>query len=95
MGPCVESRTTGWRPGCECGGDPVPCTVLDPFSGAGTTGLVASRHGRRFIGVEIKPSYFEIAKRRIQDELARFPLLETSTRPEQKALGLEASDGNG
>lgn len=41
-------------------------TVLDPFMGAGTTGIAAIREGRRFIGVEIDPEAFDIACRRIR-----------------------------
>lgn len=39
--------------------------VLDPFMGSGTTGKMALQNGRRFIGIEIDPGYFEIAKKRI------------------------------
>ena len=42
-------------------------TVLDPFMGSGTTGVACARLGRRFIGVEIEPRYFDIACRRIED----------------------------
>ena len=56
----------GWRPACECdAGDPVPCTVLDPFSGAGTVALVAAQLGRRAIGIEAKAEYNEMARVRI------------------------------
>lgn len=41
--------------------------VLDPFMGSGTTGVACMNLGRRFIGVEIEPRYFEIACRRIED----------------------------
>lgn len=41
-------------------------TVLDPFLGAGTTGVACARLGRRFIGIEIEPRYFDIACRRIE-----------------------------
>jgi len=54
-------NTTGWRPACDCGGDPVPCTVLDPFGGSGTTGYVASRNGRCAIIVELNPEYAKLA----------------------------------
>ena len=41
-------------------------TILDPFMGSGTTGVACARLGRRFIGVEIEPRYFDIACRRIE-----------------------------
>lgn len=51
------------RAGCPSGG-----TVLDPFFGAGTTGLVADRLQRDCIGIELNPAYAEIARKRIQEE---------------------------
>jgi DNA modification methylase len=42
-------------------------TVLDPFMGSGTTGVACKELGRNFIGIEIEPKYFEIAKRRIEN----------------------------
>jgi DNA modification methylase len=44
-------------------------TILDPFMGSGTTGVACIRTGRKFIGIEISPEYFEIARERIQTEL--------------------------
>ncbi len=41
-------------------------TILDPFMGSGTTGVAAVKLGRRFIGIEIEPKYFDIACRRIE-----------------------------
>ena len=41
--------------------------VLDPFMGSGTTGVAALRTGRKFIGIEKDPHYFEIARQRIED----------------------------
>lgn len=46
--------------GCPEGG-----VVLDPFFGSGTTGLVALQQGRKFIGIELKPDYIEIAENRL------------------------------
>lgn len=40
-----------------------------PYDGTGTTGLAAARLGRRFIGIEIEPKYFDIARRRISEAL--------------------------
>ena len=55
-------QITGWSPSCEChAGDPVPQTVLDPFAGSGTTGIVAARHGREFVGIELNPEYATMA----------------------------------
>jgi DNA modification methylase len=54
--PCVKA-------GCPEGG-----TVLDPFNGAGTTGVVAYQQGRKYIGIELNPSYAEMAKERIRTE---------------------------
>src|SRR5450759_1737347 len=47
-------------------------TVLDPFSGAGTTGLVASRLGREYIGIELNPEYIALAENRIKDDAPLF-----------------------
>jgi site-specific DNA-methyltransferase (adenine-specific) len=60
-------------------------TVLDPFMGSGTTGVACVKLGRRFIGIEMEPKYFDIACRRI-DEAHRQPdmfIKSPSTRPEQ------------
>jgi DNA modification methylase len=39
--------------------------VLDPFCGSGTTGVVAERFGRQFVGIELNPEYAQMAERRI------------------------------
>lgn len=46
---------------------PVAKTILDPFMGSGTTGVACAKLGRKFIGIEIEPKYFEIACRRIDE----------------------------
>jgi DNA modification methylase len=61
-------ETSGFIAGCACAAEVAPCTVLDPFSGAGTTALVALRLGRQAIGIELKPEYCEIARRRIEGD---------------------------
>ena len=52
---------------CILAGCPPDGTVLDPFFGAGTTGLVAQQHGRNWIGCELNPEYAEMAAKRIKD----------------------------
>lgn len=42
-------------------------TVLDPFTGSGTTGIAALEHARSFIGIERDPNYYEIARKRLQE----------------------------
>ncbi|WP_426730200.1 DNA-methyltransferase [Myxococcus faecalis] len=49
---------------CILAGSAVGDTVLDPFSGAGTTGLVAMQHGRRYLGVELNPRYADASVER-------------------------------
>jgi site-specific DNA-methyltransferase (adenine-specific) len=46
--------------------------VLDPFFGSGTTGEVAIRYARRFIGIELNPSYVELAKERLSKVECQF-----------------------
>lgn len=41
-------------------------TILDPFTGSGTTGVVSIEHNRNFLGVELEPEYASMAKKRIQ-----------------------------
>jgi DNA modification methylase len=60
-----ESKTTDWQPTCSCDAEVIPCTVLDPFLGSGTTAMVAQELDRRWVGIELNPEYVEIAERRI------------------------------
>jgi len=52
---------------CILAGCPEGGTVLDPFSGAGTTVLVANEHNRKAIGIELNDDYIKIAERRMND----------------------------
>jgi site-specific DNA-methyltransferase (adenine-specific) len=51
-------------------------TICDPFMGSGTTGVACQRLGRKFIGIEREPKYFDIACRRIEEAMKAEPLLE-------------------
>lgn len=57
---------------CVLAGSPRGGVVLDPFMGSGTTGAVAKRLGRSFIGIEINQEYCEIARRRIAETTEEF-----------------------
>jgi len=59
--PYAAAKTIGFRPTCDHGGDPIPCTVLDPFAGSGTVGQVARGLGRSAILIEIKEEYAVLA----------------------------------
>ena len=48
-----------------------PQTILDPFMGSGTTGVAAIQLGRKFIGIEREPKYFDIAVKRIEQAVAQ------------------------
>ena len=53
-----------------------PKTILDPFMGSGTTGVAAIQLGRKFIGIEREPKYFDIACQRIEQAAAQGQLFE-------------------
>ncbi|WP_025114411.1 DNA-methyltransferase [Lysinibacillus fusiformis] len=50
---------------CVLAGCPLSGIVMDPFFGSGTTGLVALKHGRNFVGIELNPDYIKIAEKRL------------------------------
>ena len=56
---------------CILAGSKQGDTVLDPFAGAGTTGVVSLQHDRRFVGIELNPEYVAMAEARIRDAQAR------------------------
>lgn len=60
--------------------------VCDPFMGSGTTGVAAVKLGRKFIGVEIEPKYFDIAVRRIREAIEQHALYEPVPRYVQGQL---------
>lgn len=76
VGATVEAHFATFPPAliepCILAGCPKGGTVLDPFCGAGTTGLVADRHGRNAILIELNPAYAEIARKRIKGDAGMF-----------------------
>jgi len=60
------TKTLGWRAACACdAGEPRPCVVLDPFSGAATTGIVARELGRHYVGLELSGEYLQQSRDRL------------------------------
>jgi hypothetical protein len=60
-----------WEPTCDCPSRAVTrATVLDPFSGSATTGMVATQEGRSYVGIDLNEDYLELAKARVQDQPA-------------------------
>src|SRR5262249_29818835 len=62
--------------GCRTGG-----TVLDPFCGSGTTGMVALKHGRRFVGVDLSAKYLDLA---LRTRLAQTALLDNEPTQQER-----------
>ncbi|MHC2867927.1 site-specific DNA-methyltransferase (adenine-specific) [Bradyrhizobium diazoefficiens] len=56
-------------------------TILDPFMGSGTTGVAAVSLGRKFIGIEVEPTYFDIACRRIEAATKQIDLFIEKPKP--------------
>jgi hypothetical protein len=68
-GISASYETIGWKPGCRCRlAEPIPCRVLDPFAGSGTTLMVAERLGRDAVGIELKPQYVKLLTRRVGND---------------------------
>jgi site-specific DNA-methyltransferase (adenine-specific) len=78
MGWCVE-KTTG--------------AVCDPFMGSGTTGVACVKLGRRFIGIEMEPKYFDIACRRIEEAYKQPDMFVAPPVPKAEQLGFLALEG--
>jgi DNA modification methylase len=81
-------RPTGFRDGCACpdaSAPTRPAVVLDPFSGTGTTVLVASALGRHGIGVDMSADYCRLAQWRVNDPAQRAKVLGVAKPPAQLA----------
>lgn len=73
--PFPPSVTKGWTPTCSCPnneatGRPV---VLDTFSGSATTGAVALRLGRNYVGLDLNEKYLGLAEARIENRVPPDP----------------------
>lgn len=66
-------------------------SILDPFMGSGTTGVAALKLGRKFIGIEIEPKYFDIACKRIEAAWKQPRLFDE---PQVKAKQLDLLSGD-
>jgi site-specific DNA-methyltransferase (adenine-specific) len=75
-GATLKRTTIGWKPQCDCGADVIPCVVLDPFTGSGTTAVVALRHNLDFVGCELNEEYVKVAHDRIVGDASLFNLLD-------------------
>jgi site-specific DNA-methyltransferase (adenine-specific) len=62
-------------------------TIVDPYMGSGTTGVACAKLGRKFIGIEIEPKYFDIACRRIEQAYAQPDMfVQPPAKPVQEAM---------
>jgi DNA modification methylase len=77
-----KTKSVGWEPTCTCGvEETVPCTVLDPFAGSGTTLMVAAKRRRRAVGIDLSAESCELATWRIMGK-AKGDALVASARAE-------------
>lgn len=83
----MKTITLGFRPTCDHENEPVPGIVLDPFFGSGTTGEVAIRNRRRFVGLDLSLDYIQLAKKRVGNVQ---PVLFLDTTEERKDKGCES-----
>ncbi|NQX93435.1 MAG: site-specific DNA-methyltransferase [Erythrobacter sp.] len=63
-------------------------TILDPFTGSGTTGVAAVQMGRKFIGIEREPKYFDIACKRIEDAQRQGRLFDEPAPPKPEQIDM-------
>jgi DNA modification methylase len=95
-GPYQQKREQRWHPTQKplalmewcLGFLPDDKTILDPFMGSGTTGVACVKLGRKFIGIETDPGYFEIACKRIEQAYAQPDLFIGEEKPKAEQLSL-------
>jgi DNA modification methylase len=86
MTKAATSRTSGWRSTCNCESSVVPATIFDPFSGSGTTQVVARQLGRRSIYCDLSATYADLAIRRLAGVTPTLPLAAPAERERQARL---------
>lgn len=59
-------KTLSWRPCCDCDAGTEVAVVLDPFAGTSTTGVVAIKKGRKFVGIELSEEYCKLSLERLR-----------------------------
>lgn len=64
----APQETVGWQPSCKHDHEPIPCTVLDCFGGAGTTALVSRQLNRKSVYIDLNPEYADMAIRRLEGQ---------------------------
>jgi DNA modification methylase len=82
----VRRVTGGWAASCACGAETQPCVVLDCFSGAGTTALVADRLGRHAIGIDLSHQYVEMSRARLEADCPLFTSWAPAEDPEEARM---------
>jgi DNA modification methylase len=80
---------------CIKHGSPAGGTVLDPFTGSGTTGVAALQTGRRFLGIELDPGYFAVAEKRVRDAATNGPLFAAASTVSDERTLFDSGCSNG
>ena len=75
VGMYNKTESVGYKPTCSCNSGFNGGIVLDPFFGSGTTGLVALKQNKSFVGIELNKDYIEIANKRLKPFLEQRKLI--------------------
>ena len=90
--PPIYKETIGWEQNCKCKAvKKVPCTVLDPFFGSGTTGVAAEKLKRKWLGLELYKKNKEIAMNRIKASIVGADYMKPEKRKAFKKKGFGLS----